>query len=247
MRWFCARATRHLELQRRSRVWVSHPAISTTFPFAPSARCALGTGCSSPQWRSRCAPCPGRSPARRQRPRPAMPPAACPARSVGRRRGWGRHSLGPCDHAPWSRAGYQAAFTTCCHAQATKLPEALLFDCDGVLVDTEKDGHRVSFNEAFKRKGGTPLWPGRLLPGAARSGCTVRLHWPASRQPGDPAGCSGAGGRACCHARRRPAAARVGRGAVRRAAGDRRRQGANDKVLQGAAAAGGGWWWLVVD
>ena len=29
------------------------------------------------------------------------------------------------------------------------LPEALLFDCDGVLVDTERDGHRVSFNEAF--------------------------------------------------------------------------------------------------
>jgi beta-phosphoglucomutase-like phosphatase (HAD superfamily) len=33
------------------------------------------------------------------------------------------------------------------------LPDALLFDCDGVLVDTERDGHRVSFNEAFKRKG----------------------------------------------------------------------------------------------
>jgi hypothetical protein len=33
-------------------------------------------------------------------------------------------------------------------------PEALLFDCDGVLVDTEAEGHRVAFNEAFKRKGG---------------------------------------------------------------------------------------------
>ena len=32
-------------------------------------------------------------------------------------------------------------------------PEAVLFDCDGVLVDTERDGHRVAFNEAFKRKG----------------------------------------------------------------------------------------------
>lgn len=31
--------------------------------------------------------------------------------------------------------------------------EALLFDCDGVLVDTEKDGHRVAFNMAFSRKG----------------------------------------------------------------------------------------------
>ena len=29
----------------------------------------------------------------------------------------------------------------------------LLLDCDGVLVDTEAHGHRVSFNEAFKQKG----------------------------------------------------------------------------------------------
>jgi len=28
--------------------------------------------------------------------------------------------------------------------------EAILFDCDGVLADTERDGHRVSFNRAFK-------------------------------------------------------------------------------------------------
>jgi len=32
-------------------------------------------------------------------------------------------------------------------------PEALLFDCDGVLVETERVGHRVSFNEAFRQKG----------------------------------------------------------------------------------------------
>lgn len=31
--------------------------------------------------------------------------------------------------------------------------KALIFDCDGVLVDTERDGHRVSFNRAFKAKG----------------------------------------------------------------------------------------------
>jgi len=30
--------------------------------------------------------------------------------------------------------------------------KALLFDCDGVLVDTERDGHRVAFNHAFARK-----------------------------------------------------------------------------------------------
>jgi len=30
--------------------------------------------------------------------------------------------------------------------------KALLFDCDGVLVDTERDGHRVAFNQAFAAK-----------------------------------------------------------------------------------------------
>ena len=33
-------------------------------------------------------------------------------------------------------------------APAVSLPAALLFDCEGVLEDTE-DGHRTSFNEAF--------------------------------------------------------------------------------------------------
>ncbi|KAJ8430703.1 hypothetical protein Cgig2_000268 [Carnegiea gigantea] len=36
-----------------------------------------------------------------------------------------------------------------CSASSSALPAALLFDCDGVLVDTERDGHRVSFNDAF--------------------------------------------------------------------------------------------------
>ena len=27
---------------------------------------------------------------------------------------------------------------------------ALIFDCDGVLADTERDGHRVAFNRAFE-------------------------------------------------------------------------------------------------
>jgi len=30
---------------------------------------------------------------------------------------------------------------------------ALLFDCDGVLADTERDGHRIAFNMAFKENG----------------------------------------------------------------------------------------------
>ena len=36
--------------------------------------------------------------------------------------------------------------------------KALIFDCDGVLVDTEKDGHRVAFNEAFKQAGLDVSW-----------------------------------------------------------------------------------------
>ena len=31
--------------------------------------------------------------------------------------------------------------------------KAVIFDCDGVLVDTERDGHRVAFNRAFAKKG----------------------------------------------------------------------------------------------
>jgi len=31
--------------------------------------------------------------------------------------------------------------------------KGLIFDCDGVLVDTERDGHRVAFNQAFAAKG----------------------------------------------------------------------------------------------
>ena len=45
--------------------------------------------------------------------------------------------------------------------------KAIIFDCDGVLVDTERDGHRVGFNRAFKRFGIDAEWDvplyGRLL------------------------------------------------------------------------------------
>jgi pyruvate dehydrogenase E2 component (dihydrolipoamide acetyltransferase) len=45
--------------------------------------------------------------------------------------------------------------------------EALIFDCDGVIADTERDGHRPAFNRAFAEKGlgvewDVPLY-GRLL------------------------------------------------------------------------------------
>jgi HAD superfamily hydrolase (TIGR01509 family) len=37
-------------------------------------------------------------------------------------------------------------------------PEALLFDCDGVLCETERDGHRVTFNATFKEFGIDHEW-----------------------------------------------------------------------------------------
>ena len=36
--------------------------------------------------------------------------------------------------------------------------KALVFDCDGVLVDTERDGHRVAFNRAFAQIGLDTEW-----------------------------------------------------------------------------------------
>ncbi|MEO6387893.1 MAG: HAD-IA family hydrolase [Croceibacterium sp.] len=45
--------------------------------------------------------------------------------------------------------------------------KALIFDCDGVLVDTERDGHRVGFNRAFQQMGIDAEWSvelyGKLL------------------------------------------------------------------------------------
>jgi HAD superfamily hydrolase (TIGR01509 family) len=36
--------------------------------------------------------------------------------------------------------------------------KALIFDCDGVLADTERDGHRVAFNRAFAELGIEAEW-----------------------------------------------------------------------------------------
>lgn len=56
------------------------------------------------------------------------------------------------------RLRYSRCNTRTNAAISSELPDALLFDCDGVLVDTEKDGHRVSFNEAFATKGLPAVW-----------------------------------------------------------------------------------------
>ncbi|KFK27146.1 hypothetical protein AALP_AA8G341200 [Arabis alpina] len=40
---------------------------------------------------------------------------------------------------------------------------ALPFDCDGVLVDTEKDSHKISFKDTFKEVFSSTL-PSRVVP-----------------------------------------------------------------------------------
>ena len=65
---------------------------------------------------------------------------------------------------------------------------ALLFDCDGVIADTEPDGHRPAFNKAFKEKGFSDDWTkehyGELLEtGGGKERMTA--HW---NQVGWPSG-----------------------------------------------------------
>jgi HAD superfamily hydrolase (TIGR01509 family) len=38
------------------------------------------------------------------------------------------------------------------------MTQALIFDCDGVLAETERDGHRVAFNQMFKEFGLPVHW-----------------------------------------------------------------------------------------
>lgn len=63
---------------------------------------------------------------------------------------------------------------------AAKRLEAILFDCDGVLADTEPDGHRVGFNIAFAQNDIAELWTkeryGKLLEtGGGKERMTA--HW----------------------------------------------------------------------
>ncbi|CEL95598.1 unnamed protein product [Vitrella brassicaformis CCMP3155] len=48
-----------------------------------------------------------------------------------------------------------------CHGAALRMacsPFPILFDCDGVLADTERDAHRPAFNQAFREKGFDDVW-----------------------------------------------------------------------------------------
>jgi HAD superfamily hydrolase (TIGR01509 family) len=70
--------------------------------------------------------------------------------------------------------------------------KALLFDVDGTLADTERDGHRVAFNRAFSEAGldwhwDVPLY-GTLLDvtgGKERMAAYVENHRPDYKKPAD--------------------------------------------------------------
>lgn len=63
--------------------------------------------------------------------------------------------------------------------------KALIFDCDGVIAETEQNGHRVAFNRTFKERGINAYWGvdeyGELLKVA---GGKERLQTYFSRHPG---------------------------------------------------------------
>jgi len=65
------------------------------------------------------------------------------------------------------------------------LPKALLFDVDGTLADTERDGHRVAFNRAFAEAGLDWVWDvplyGELL--AVTGGKERMRHYVARYRP----------------------------------------------------------------
>ena len=73
--------------------------------------------------------------------------------------------------------------------------KALIFDCDGVLVDTERDGHRVAFNRAFElfnidAHWDVPLYGELLLVAGGKERMRAyfdRFGWPENAQ-GDEAG-----------------------------------------------------------
>jgi HAD superfamily hydrolase (TIGR01509 family) len=78
--------------------------------------------------------------------------------------------------------------------------KGLIFDCDGVLADTERDGHRVAFNRAFADKGYGFEWDVALYKELLKVGggkermkhYFEQTSWPAGLRPG-PAAARSAG------------------------------------------------------
>lgn len=73
------------------------------------------------------------------------------------------------------------------------LPAALIFDVDGTLAETERDGHRVAFNRAFEEMGLPWQWSvglyGQLLRvagGKERIRYYIERYQPKDRPQGDP-------------------------------------------------------------
>ena len=71
--------------------------------------------------------------------------------------------------------------------------KALIFDCDGVLAETERDGHRVAFNRTFAAKGYDLEWDAALYKELVRIGGGKermkhffdRTSWPAGTSDKD--------------------------------------------------------------
>ncbi|KAK9113548.1 hypothetical protein Syun_020345 [Stephania yunnanensis] len=92
------------------------------------------------------------------------------------------------------RVSRRSASVRCSASPSSEaLPSALLFDCDGVLVDTEKDGHRVSFNDTFAEKELGVTWDvdmyGELLKiGGGKERMTAyfnKVGWPEKAPKGE--------------------------------------------------------------
>lgn len=91
--------------------------------------------------------------------------------------------------AAWAaKRGFKAEEAVTDEEMSSATLEAILFDCDGVLADTERDGHRVAFNRAFEEKELEVVWEegeyGDLLStGGGKERMTAyfnQVGWPAS-------------------------------------------------------------------
>lgn len=80
-----------------------------------------------------------------------------------------------CWHCATSTGQKRSSLYACTnlHSSPSPLP---LQDCDGVLVDTERDGHRVTFNKAFASKGACTISK-HILATGAHNGAGLDHEW----------------------------------------------------------------------